>query len=67
MVHVERVDSLKMNKKLKSLQKLVAVLFFISLSISVQQSECAVSSLPTCPLLWIIITAYSYNTVIIQL
>lgn len=37
-----------MNKKLKSLQNLVAVLLFISLSIGVQRSESAVS---TCTLL----------------
>lgn len=45
-----------MNKKFKSLQNLVAVLLFISLSIGVQQSDSAVS---TCVLLYSVITAYN--------
>lgn len=49
-----------MNKKLKSLRKLVAVLLFISLSIGVQQSESAVSSLPVhCSVEYSLITAYN--------
>lgn len=54
-----------MNKKLKNLQNLVAVLLFISLSIGVQQSASAVSRLPVhCSVAYSLITAY--NEVVTQ-